>query len=102
MTILLPPWAPGPHVCVTPDTSQQLPLSHRVPMCPEGTLWECPKCGRWWSYHYTDDCWDYYEWRPVRWYDVPSRRRIATHETEKHGTPTRWWHCHPNPKRGQP
>lgn len=41
-------------------------------------------------------------WRPVRWYDVPARRRIAAYETEKHGTPTHWWDCHPNPKRGQP
>ncbi|WP_406019285.1 hypothetical protein OH783_01635 [Kocuria rhizophila] len=48
-------------------------------------------------------------WHPVRWYDVPARRRIAAHETEKmhYRVPTilgdlHWWDCHPNPNRGRP
>lgn len=68
---------------------------------------ECPECGRWWKYReqYQDAAnkWvDRYGWFPVPAWDIKARRRIAAHETEKHGTPTQWWDCHPNPKRGRP
>lgn len=109
MTILPSPTRQVPHVCDTPS-SLICRNSDRLPPGPlDGTLWECPSCGRWWRYHYLDTCWDYYEWRPVRWYDIPARRRIAAHETAKmhNRVPNivgdlHWWNCHPNPKRGQP
>ncbi|MDO4919923.1 hypothetical protein [Kocuria sp.] len=48
-------------------------------------------------------------WTPVSWYDVPARRRIAAHETEKmhYRAPStvgtrHWWDCHPNPRKGRP
>lgn len=79
---------------------------------------ECPDCGRWWKYReqYQDaaDKWtDRYGWFPVSAWDIPARRRIAAHETEKWHAQLRvtyrrttarlhWWYCHPNPKRGQP
>lgn len=71
---------------------------------PGGTLWECPDCGRWWKWKpgLFPDPNAFLNFHPVRWYDVPARRRIAAHETEKRATPARWWHCHPNPNRGQP
>ena len=102
MTILPPPRPRPRHKCAPPDN----PYMVTRPLSALGTLWECPTCGRWWKYGGRSDCYatpnDPLVWAPVRWYDVPARRRIATHETEKHGTPTHWWDCHPNPKRGQP
>lgn len=102
MTILPPPASKSRHVCEPLDN----PFNEPVPAYPPGALWECPECGRWWKYGGHPDCYttpnEPLEWAPVRWYDIPARRRIAAHETEKHGTPTHWWDCHPNPKRGQP
>lgn len=84
------------------------------PLSALGALWECPECGRWWKYReeYQDakDSWGTrYEWAPVSAWDIPARRRIAAHETAKmhYRVPNilgdlHWWHCHPNPKRGQP
>ena len=109
MTILLPPLPKPRHKC--PGTGG---LWDYVPMRPLGTLMECPECGRWWKYReqYQDaaDKWvDRYWWVPVSIWDIPARRRIAAHETEKmhYRVPNilgdlHWWDCHPNPKRGRP
>ena len=67
----------------------------------DGTLWVCPECGRWRRYRCHGRSLDLYEWYPVRWYDVPARRRIAAHKSEKSNTLFNWWDCHPNPKRGR-
>ena len=86
------------------------------PLSALGTLWECPTCGRWWKYGGRSDCYatpnESLEWAPVRWYDIPARRRIAAHKEQQRSTkngyenhavkPIHWWDCHPNPKRGQP
>lgn len=54
MTILPPPPRRSPHVCDTPS-SLICRNSDRLPPGPlDGTLWECPSCGRWWRYHYLD------------------------------------------------
>lgn len=106
MTILPPPRPRSRHEC--PGTGGLTGgLWDNVPMRPLGTLMECPECRRWWKYReqYQDaaDKWaDRYWWVPVSFWDIKARRRIAAHETEKHGTPTHWWDCHPNPNRGQP
>ena len=74
-------------------------------------MWECPACRRWWKwepgpFQHPDAVLHFH---PVRWYDVPARRRIAAHETEKmhYRVPNivgdlHWWDCHPNPNRGRP
>ena len=113
MTILLPPLPKPRHKC--PGTGG---LWDNVPMRPLGTLMECPECGRWWKYReqYQDaaDMWESrYGWFPVSAFDIPARRRIAAHETEKWHAQLRmtlqrttarrhWWDCHPNPNRGRP
>ena len=122
MTIL-PPLRQAPHECDLPNEyhfienteDPVLPrwsLDVSRPSYKDDTLWECPDCGRWWRFHYLDACWDYYEWRPVRWYDVAARRRIAAHKEQQRSTkngyenrtvkPIHWWDCHPNPNRGRP
>lgn len=110
MTILPPPPKLEPtqgHICPAPGFT---PRKHHL----HGTLWECPACGRWWKYGGHPNCYatanDPFEWAPVRWYDIPARRRIAAHETAKmhYRVPTtamstlHWWDCHPNPNRGRP
>ena len=110
MTILPPskPGGPTRHRCDTP-LGNLLDIS--IPAYESGSLWECPECGRWWKYHvfHVFDP----EWYPVPWYDIPARRRIAAHETEKWHARLRmtyqrttarlhWWDCHPNPNRGRP
>ena len=109
MTILPPPRPRPRHEC-RPLAN---PYEMTRPVSALGTLWECPECGRWWKYGGRPDCYatpnDPLVWAPVRWYDIPARRRIAAHETEKmhYRVPTivgdlHWWDCHPNPKRGRP
>lgn len=109
MTILPPPRPRPRHECRPLDN----PYEITRPLSALGTLWECPECGRWWKYGGRPDCYatpnDPLGWAPVRWYDVPARRRIAAHETEKmhYRVPTivgdlHWWDCHPNPNRGKP
>ena len=112
MTILPPPTGQAPHVC---DIPLDNPFNELGPAYPLGALWECPDCGRWWKYReqYQDaaDKWaPHYAWSPVSTWDIPARRRIAAHETEKmhYRVPTtamstfHWWDCHPNPNRGRP
>lgn len=111
MTILPPPpprpkpERPTRHECQAPGCGGRPDKVYQ-----EGTLWECPTCGRWWKLRHVASIvrpeWD---WWPARWYDIPARRRIAAHETEKmhYRVPTtvgdlHWWDCHPNPNRGQP
>lgn len=103
MTILPPPERPSEHECRAPGTGGVV----RTETYRDGTLWECPSCGRWWKLHAGRvlDPW----WAPVSFWDVPARRRIANHETAKmhYRCPTvlgdlHWWDCHPNPKRGRP
>lgn len=114
MTILPPPRTECPHGCRTPAPLRRDSWGNDVPAHEDGTLWECPVCGRWWKcralrvpdprpyeVYYSGSPYTP-AWCPVRWYDVPARRRIAAHETDKHATPAHWWDCHPNPKRGQP
>lgn len=121
MTILPPPTRPPWHECSTPAPLRRESGGVFEPAHQDSTLWECPACGRWWKckspkvprpsplevyYHgspYSP------AWRPVRWYDIPARRRIAAYETAKmhYRVPNivgdlHWWHCHPNPNRGQP
>ena len=113
MTILPPPTRPPWHECSTPAPLRRESGGVFEPAHQDSTLWECPACGRWWKYGGHPNCYatanDPFEWAPVRWYDIPARRRIATHETEKmhYRVPTvvgdlHWWHCHPNPNRGRP
>ena len=101
MTILPPPPKPR-HKC--PGTGGPW---DGVPLRLLGTLMECSECGRWWKYRELNqdaaDMWESrYGWFPVSAFDIPARRRIAVHETAKHGTPIHWWDCHPNPNRGRP
>lgn len=109
MTILPPPRPRPRHECVPPDN----PYTITRPFSALDTLWECPECKRWWKYGVRSDCYatpnEPLTWAPVRWYDIPARRRIAAHETAKillrrpgHTGALHWWHCHPNPNRGQP
>ncbi len=104
MTILPPPPPKPRHECLLPQKG------HGDPPIP-GALGECPECGRWWKIRVqtTPVLVTLWGWQPVRWYDIPARRRIAAHETEKmhYRVPTtvgdlHWWNCHPNPKRGRP
>ena len=121
MTILPPYPQPPHHKCDTPGTLRRVSSCSHAPAYPPGALWECPACGRWWKCR-TPKAPDprplevYYPgspyspaWRPVRWHDVRARRRIAAYETAKmhYRVPNivgdlHWWHCHPNPNRGQP
>lgn len=104
MTTLTPPPRPQrtTHQCDTPGLTT-------IPHHPHGTLFECPDCGRWWKLtnnRRNEWAWD---WLPVRGYDIPARRRIAAHESNKmhDRVPNivgdlHWWDCHPNPNRGRP
>ena len=121
MTILLPHPRPPHHKCDTPDPLRCVSSCSHAPAYPAGALWECPACGCWWKYRIPEapdprPLEVYYggspynpTWCPVRWYDIPARRRIAAYETAKmhYRVPNivgdlHWWHCHPNPNRGQP
>ena len=121
MTILPPPRPAPRHECDLP-IKYHLSESTDSPMLPRwypdtsrpaykgDTLWECPDCGRWWKYgvRLYSTAADPMDWVPVRWYDIPARRRIAAHETAKmhYRVPNivgdlHWWDCHPNPNRGR-
>lgn len=121
MTILPPPKPEPRHECETPAPLRRVSSCSDAPTHPHGTLWECPVCGRWWKCRAPKGLGPvpaeaYFSgspyspaWHPVRWYDIPARRRIAAHETEKmhYRVPNilgdlHWWHCHPNPNRGRP
>ena len=125
MTILPPPRPRPRHECSTPAPLRRESGGVFEPAHQDSTLWECPACGRWWKckspkvprpspleVYYPGSPYSP-AWRPVRWYDIPARRRIAAHETEKWHAQLRmtlqrttarlhWWDCHPNPKRGRP
>lgn len=108
MTIL-PPRTVFPHECDTPAPLRRDVVDAYIPAHEDGTLWECPVCGRWWKCRHVQG-FVRPRWLPVRWYDVKARRHIAAHETEKmhYRVPTtamstlHWWDCHPNPNRGRP
>ena len=121
MTILPPPTRPPWHECSTPAPLRRESGGVFEPAHQDSTLWECPACGRWWKckspkvprpspleVYYPGSPYSP-AWRRVRWYDIPARRRIAAHESNKmhDRVPNivgdlHWWDCHPNPNRGRP
>lgn len=78
MSMIEPP--PSKHHCT--DLAPSRPGGYGSTGVPNGTLWCCPMCHRWWV---SGPCYQSYgptsAWYKVRWYHLRLRRRILDHST---------------------